>query len=451
MGGDVKVKSLYGVGSTFTATIRQAVAENCPPIGVFSDREMVRPRSAHINFIAPDFSVLVVDDVVTNLSVTKGLLGPYRVKVDTCTSGAEALSLVQERVYDLVFMDHMMPDMDGIETVAAIRALGGRFEKLPIAALTANVVVGMKEIFQQNGFDDFLPKPVEMAKLHDLIERWIPIEKRVYIDRRVVSLRQLDTERRSLAEKRQMAEKKLMTEVGGGGAEKDGLSAAQTPSGRWRLVRNMVSGTTELTDLKEVADGIEGIEGLDTERGLMSAGGSPSAYKEILRLFCRDVYSRIDFLNTPSAERDINSFVTHVHALKSASASIGAMSLAEDAKALEEAGKQRDMAAVRQGVGPFRDRVAKMTERVTAALPPDTQGGRHTSKKSRLQVITPLLFRLKKALGDGDRDVIDALFEELLNSPLDDDARKDLSRASELASSSEYAEAANVIEGVMGQ
>jgi CheY-like chemotaxis protein len=126
----------------------------------------------------PGFRVLIVDDVASNLKVAEGLLAFYEMSVDTCLSGNEALSMVQENDYDLVLMDHMMPGMDGIETTAAIRALGGKFEKLPIAALTANAIIGMKEVFLANGFDDFLSKPIVIPKLNQLIERWAPQERR---------------------------------------------------------------------------------------------------------------------------------------------------------------------------------------------------------------------------------------------------------------------------------
>jgi len=440
MGGDVTAKSIYGVGSTFTATIRQDVVANSRPIGTFSDKEIVRPKTAHINFIAPDFNVLVVDDVDTNLSVTKGLLGPYRVKVDTCKSGEQALAMVQERDYDLVFMDHMMPDMDGMETVAAIRALGGRFEKMPIAALTANVVVGMKEVFLQNGFDDFLPKPIEMTKLHELIERWLPIEKRVYTDRRVVSLRQLSTDSRTLAEKRQLAEKKLMT------AKIDTMTTKVTPGKRRQTTDASKPESPDAEQTIETAS-LEGIEGLDTKKGLESAGGTQSAYIDHLRLYCRDTYSRIDFLNTPSAERDISDFAMHVHSIKAAAADIGAMSLAEEAKELEEASRQRDMAAIRRRIGGFRENVTKLTTRIEAALSTEAQ----TSGKDRSQTMGPALYRLKKAFGTRDKTAIDAAFNELAETQLDEAAKEALGRAYDLASKSDFAGATKIVDGIEGQ
>jgi CheY-like chemotaxis protein len=152
-----------------------------------------------IRFTFPSARLLVVDDIATNLKVAEGLLAPYHAAVDTSLSGAKAIELVKQaasekRMYDIVFMDHMMPEMDGIETTAAIRAwekemsvefsqetpkqLLERPKGVPIIALTANAVMGMREMFIENGFNDFLAKPIDVSKLDEILDRWIPKEKR---------------------------------------------------------------------------------------------------------------------------------------------------------------------------------------------------------------------------------------------------------------------------------
>jgi CheY-like chemotaxis protein len=108
------------------------------------------------------------------------MLSLYGIKVSVCLSGAEAVEIVQSQDFDLVLMDYMMPGMNGIEATAAIRILpGDQFKKMPIIAFTANAVLGMREVFLENGFDGFLYKPIEMPKLNDLLERHIPAEKRI--------------------------------------------------------------------------------------------------------------------------------------------------------------------------------------------------------------------------------------------------------------------------------
>ncbi|MDR1649295.1 MAG: transporter substrate-binding domain-containing protein [Synergistaceae bacterium] len=136
-------------------------------------------KSAGARFTAPEAEILIVDDIATNLRIAKGLLAPYRAKVETCASGAEAIERVQKREYDIVFMDQMMPEMDGIETVRRIRMLDGeRFKRLPIIALTASAMSDMRDMFLEKGFSDFLAKPIEIPKLNEMMERWISPEKR---------------------------------------------------------------------------------------------------------------------------------------------------------------------------------------------------------------------------------------------------------------------------------
>ena len=126
---------------------------------------------------APWARVLVVDDNAVNLRVATGLLKTYGIKADVALTGMRAVVMVQEKEYDLVFMDHMMPEMDGIDTTVAIRVMGGRFAELPIVALTANAVGGMKEMFLAEGLNDFLPKPMETTKLNAILRKWLPAEK----------------------------------------------------------------------------------------------------------------------------------------------------------------------------------------------------------------------------------------------------------------------------------
>jgi signal transduction histidine kinase/CheY-like chemotaxis protein len=179
MGGDVQVTSQYRVGSTFTATIRQTAELESPSLGLIGNNMARREETDEtVAFSAPDFSVLIVDDNEMNLIVAEGLLKPYGIMTTTCLNGKEAVARLKELDCDLVLMDHMMPEMDGLETAAAIRALGGRLAKVPIVALTANDLSGMELLFLKHGFNDFLSKPVEIRKLNELLERWIPPDKR---------------------------------------------------------------------------------------------------------------------------------------------------------------------------------------------------------------------------------------------------------------------------------
>ena len=135
------------------------------------------------NFEAPEARVLVVDDNMMNLKVATGLLRPYKMEVRTVDSGVEALRVIQKQKFDLVFMDHMMPEMDGVEAVHHIRELREQYYKeVPIVALTANAVNGAREMFLQEGFQDFLAKPIETGSMERILKRWLPKELLVYME-----------------------------------------------------------------------------------------------------------------------------------------------------------------------------------------------------------------------------------------------------------------------------
>jgi CheY-like chemotaxis protein len=174
MGGDVTVESVYGKGSTFTATIIQGVQDNKPmgALGGFQDS----PQAANLQaaFIAPGLSVLLVDDVSTNLLVATGLLSPYNFDIVECLGGEQALEVAKKAKFDLMFIDHMMPGWDGVETLKRIRELGGEYSKVPAVALTANAVNEARDMLLASGFDDFLAKPIEVELLAAILEKWVP-------------------------------------------------------------------------------------------------------------------------------------------------------------------------------------------------------------------------------------------------------------------------------------
>jgi signal transduction histidine kinase/CheY-like chemotaxis protein len=197
MGGAITVESEFGKGSVFTAAIRQEIVEYTP-LGLetteklkafrYSSSEKER-RRAFGSGIAPRGTIpyrgvraLVTDDMASNIEVARGLMSPWGIIVDGVLSGQETLELLRAGSprYDIVFMDHMMPEMDGIECTRAIRAMEGDYTKrLPIVALTANALAGNRELFLENGMDDALAKPIDIEKLFTILTRWLPREKRV--------------------------------------------------------------------------------------------------------------------------------------------------------------------------------------------------------------------------------------------------------------------------------
>jgi len=179
MNGTISAESEYGKGSVFTVTLKQRMVTYTPIGAETADRlrnfSFVGERQTGKVRITrepmPYGKVLVVDDVDTNLYVAQGLLSPYKLNIDTACSGFEAIEKIENGLtYDIIFMDHMMPQMDGIETTQRLRALGYTGT---IIALTANALSGNEELFAQNGFDVFIPKPIDITYLNTILNRFI--------------------------------------------------------------------------------------------------------------------------------------------------------------------------------------------------------------------------------------------------------------------------------------
>jgi len=269
------------------------------------------------HFTAPGARVLVVDDIPTNLRVMEGLLAPYGLRVDTCASGEEAIELARAGVYDMVFMDQMMPGMDGIEAAGHIKALGGQAGSVPIIALTANAVRGAKEMLLSRGFSDFVSKPIDLSRLHAVLVAWLPKGKQV-----------------------------------AGAAPAPPAAAPPAPPPPLEA------------------------EGVDARAGLRNVGGSHENYRRALRAYLEDAGEKMAQLPAALAAGDLRSYAVGVHGLKSASASIGARGLSEAAAELEAAAGRGDRAFLAERSGGFMAALARACEGLSAfvgAAPP--QGG----------------------------------------------------------------------------
>jgi CheY-like chemotaxis protein len=311
------------------------------------------------HFIAPDARILVVDDIHTNLVVTSGLLAIYKSHVDTCTSGAAAISMVQKKHYDIVFMDHMMPEMDGIEAAKAIRAMEGDYYKnLPIIALTANAIIGMKEMFLSNGFNDYLSKPIEVLKLDDTLAAWLPGDKQVlYIEE------QAPTETQSV-----------------------------------------------------IPDGFL-VEGVDLRAG--KARYTEKAFLEVLRsyyLHTPELLGKINNLNYRElagdlSEEAIKDYTITVHGIKGASFGICADTVAKQAEALEGAGKSRDIKFIEMNNIRFIEEAEKIIGGIKEllALIASQAGAKPVCGKPD----PALLERLTDAAGHYNVKVMDEILEKL--------------------------------------
>ena len=299
MGGEVFAESTYGKGSCFTAKIPQKIAD-AKPMGDFGKRYQQYLSTSDddkLSFLAPDAKILVVDDVTMNLKVVEGLLKATKIQIDTAVSGSECLECVKTTPYQMIFLDHMMPEMDGLETLEHMKNLADNPNaQTPVIMLTANAIVGAKEEYIEAGFTDYLTKPIRETELLEMILKYLPEE--------------LVCENGGQGiEKSQDAQDMEQPEVGGEGAE---------PLQR-----------------------LEQLEGLDVKTGLIYCMNEEDFYIEMLQEFLQaDKASQLKhFL----AEEDWDNYRTTVHALKSTSLTIGAAHLSGEAKALEMAAKEGNM------------------------------------------------------------------------------------------------------------
>ena len=346
---------------------------------VFDEHRNAESITSHnvklkIRFTAPSAKILIVDDISTNLRVAKELMNPYNMNIHTCLSGAEAVDLVQQNRYDLIFMDHMMPGMDGIEATSRIRAMEygeGYFRKLPIVALTANAVSGQREMFLQNGINDFLAKPIDIQKMNDILEKWLPAEKRLES-----SPAQEDTEPENAA-----------------------LPEGTPPEGG--------------------AIPADSIDGLDTESGLRNIGGSPEVYFDILSDFCRDAESRSVKISEALENGDTKLYITLVHALKGAARSVGAMETGEAAAWLEKTAENGDPAIIREKTAELLENLRVLADNIrNAEKQRENAEGRERKDLSALN-----LEALKAALAGMDIEAVNKLLLEYAGLPLDTETK----------------------------
>ena len=324
MGGEVFAESTYGKGSCFTAKIPQKIAD-AKPMGDFGKRYQQYLSTSDddkLSFLAPDAKILVVDDVTMNLKVVEGLLKATKIQIDTAVSGSECLECVKTTPYQMIFLDHMMPEMDGLETLEHMKNLADNPNaQTPVIMLTANAIVGAKEEYIEAGFTDYLSKPIRETELLEMILKYLPEE--------------LVCENGGQGiEKSQDAQDMEQPEVGGEGAE---------PLQR-----------------------LEQLEGLDVKTGLTYCMNEEDFYIEMLQEFLQaDKASQLKhFL----AEEDWDNYRTTVHALKSTSLTIGAAHLSGEAKALEMAAKEGNMDYIRSHHDGVMDEYKELTDHLKEIL-----------------------------------------------------------------------------------
>ncbi|MCR5546943.1 MAG: response regulator, partial [Lachnospiraceae bacterium] len=273
MSGGIQAYSEKGVGTEIFFTIPQKVIDKTPAKSLSTEDD-------EFHFIAPDAKVLIVDDNEMNLTVAKAHLTPLKMQVDLSMSGKDALLKIDETCYDMVYMDHMMPEMDGAETVQKIRQKAGEYyQNLPVIALSANVLEKSKKIFKDVGMNDFLEKPVKPMEIISMTRRWLPKKK--------------------------------------------------------------IVKTKEATFEIKQEDNLPNIDGIDAAEGVKYSG-SKSRWLEMLGDFYHIIDFKTQKIEDDLNFKDLKSYTIEVHALKNTARLIGAMELSKEFYELEQLGDEGD-------------------------------------------------------------------------------------------------------------
>ncbi|MDR1943673.1 MAG: response regulator [Synergistaceae bacterium] len=287
-----------------------------------------------------DARILIVDDNDINLMVESELLRQYGIEPDTADGAASAFTLVTDKEYDIIFMDHMMPDINGIEATKMLRETGGWLETVPIVALTANALTGMKETYLSCGMNDYISKPIEIPELNRVLLTWLPKEK---------------------------------------------ISVAE-PSERTVTVLHEDSVIDRLS------------EKLDTEYALAGIGGSESAYLSVVRAFISSMPEKFDDMNEQIGKGDYGRFRIDIHSAKSSLSNVGAKILADEAKNLELAAVSEDYSYINSNFGQFSARVMELFGFIDDVMSVKSAAAEKGKLSGSVEVLRALLERVEDLL-----------------------------------------------------
>jgi len=306
----------------------------------------------YFNFVAPKAQVLIVDDNAINLTVAKGLLEPLKMQIDSASGGREAIDMVGKKQYDLILMDHMMPEIDGVEATHIIRRFYENYKDTPIIALTANAVEGTREMFLKEGMNDFVPKPIEIRELVNKLSKWLPPEK----------------------------------------------------------IEKIKGSAKKAAPQKETEPDIE-IEGLDTKKAL-GLLGSKKLYLAVLKDYYNAIPRKEKQIRELLNNHDWKNYTVEVHALKSSSRQIGAMELASMAEAMEKAGNAYDTEAILKETEPMLERYHRYAELLSPLFPEDNKedGDNPTITPA---ILEECFAQLQHALDDLDMDEMEQVVVKL--------------------------------------
>ncbi len=303
------------------------------------------------DFIAPDANVLIVDDNAVNLTVAEGIMEPLKMKIDTVTSGKAAVDKISRFHYDIVFMDHMMPELDGVETTHIIRRFHPEYDDVPIIALTANAVEGTKEMFCREGMNDFIPKPIELRLLASKVKQWIPIEK----VQKIHHTRNIDK-----------GEKKS---------------------------DHIVVGDLDIKYAMEFLV-------------------SEELFWKVLKVYYHSIDKKAKLIKELEEAENWTEYTIEVHALKNSSKQIGAMVLSERAAAMEKAGNARDALSIHRHTDKMLEQYMGYHS-ILEPFCADSAKGDAGKEKVPAEAVQNCFGRMRGAVDDLDMDGMEEVIQEM--------------------------------------
>ena len=327
MDSEICVESEYGSGSTFHFVIRQQVTDPTP-MGDYAEKlTQKRKQDSLKKLYAPNAKILVVDDNGMNQKVISNLLGLFGIRVQTANSGADALGRVKKEHYHLILLDHMMPGMDGIETLEKMKSDNLLPDDTRVIALTANAVNGALERYLSAGFDDYMPKPIELSRLEKLLKKYLPenltgLEADAIKDDGIIEFAPIN-------------------ETG------DEVIGSDTLPAPYKL---------PIEKLKDI--------GLDTKAALSFCGGDTSFYMEVLMNYAAAYQNVKAELDRCLKNADWHEFEVKIHTLKSTSKTIGAVELSQIALSLEDAAGKGEADLIRNAYNEFAVKYQKMVRAI---------------------------------------------------------------------------------------
>ncbi len=390
MDSRLDVRSVYGEGSTFSFRLRQRVIA-WEKLGDYEESHrasILRRKRYHKRFTAPEASVLIVDDNPMNRMVFKGLLKWTRMRIDMAESGDECLKLSSEKRYDIIFLDHMMPVKDGIETLHELRAQDGNpNHDIPVICLTANAISGAREQYISAGFDDYLTKPIDSSRLEEMIMGYLPDEKVKIPDKEADSGADAGAD---------------APEEGAAGEKEDETALAADQNQK----------------ISEILQQLLSQDWLNISLGIKNSGNTAS-YISLLKVFYKSLESNAGEIEEYYASRNWKDYTIKVHSLKSSARLIGAASFGEEAQLLENAGKNDDIGYIQANHAPFMAEYLSFRTPLAEIFSEEPEEGEEKDMpEADLETIKKIYSRIRSAADEMDIEELEGIFSEMDNYSL---------------------------------